>query len=101
MIVLDAGAEDLSDDGEVWEITGPPSALEGLKAALARNKLEPISAEVTYLPQNTVHVEGPQAGQVMRLVEGLDEQDDVQHVYSNFDIEEKEIEAAIAATGGE
>lgn len=100
-LVLDAGAEDLRDDGSQWEIIGPPDSLEALKAALATRGLKPESAEVTMLPQSTVSVEGAAAQQVLRLLEALEEHDDVQHVYANFDIAEKEIEAAVATSGSE
>ncbi len=98
-IVLDAGAEDLRDDGSNWEIIGPPDKLETLKAALEAHGLQPAAAEVARLPQSTVHVEGGNASQLLKLLEALEEHDDVQHVHSNFDIAEKEIEAAIAASG--
>jgi transcriptional/translational regulatory protein YebC/TACO1 len=98
-LVLEAGGEDLRDDGSAWEIIGPPESLEPLKAALAAKKLAPATAEVTMLPQNTVRVEGPNAAQLLRLIEALEEHEDVQHVYANFDIAEKEIEEAMAASG--
>lgn len=97
-IVLDAGADDLRDDGSSWEVIGPPDSLDSLKAALAENKLEAVTAEVTMLPQNTVPVEKAHALHLFRLLEALDEHDDVQRVYANFDLAEKEIEAAIAAS---
>lgn len=97
-LVLDAGGEDLRDDGSSWEIIGPPDSLEGLKAALAARSLTPATAEVTMLPQSTVRLEGAHAQQVVRLLDALEEHDDVQHVYANFDIAEKEIEEAMAAS---
>jgi YebC/PmpR family DNA-binding regulatory protein len=97
-IVLDAGADDLRDDGSSWEIIGPPGSLEPLKAALAESKLEAASAEATMLPQNTVPVEKAHASHLFRLLEALDEHDDVQRVYANFDLAEKEIEEALAAS---
>jgi YebC/PmpR family DNA-binding regulatory protein len=97
-IVLDAGADDLRDDGSNWEVIGPPDSLDGLKTALAESKLEPATAEVTMLPQNTVPVEKAHASHLFRLLEALDEHDDVQHVYANFDLAEKEIEEALAAS---
>jgi len=100
-IVPDAGAEDLRDDGTNWEVIGPPESLEALKSALEAQGLKPESAEVTMLPQNTVQVEGGTAHQVLRLLEALEEHDDVQHVYANFDIAEKEIEEAVAASSSE
>lgn len=100
-IVLEAGAEDLRDDGSNWEIIAPPDGLEAIKAALEARQLKPATAEVTMLPQSTVGVEGGTAQQLLRLLEALEEHDDVQHVYANFDIAEKEIEEAIAASGAE
>lgn len=100
-LVLDAGAEDLRDDGTTWEIVTPPENLEAVKAALGGRQLEPATAEVTMLPQNTVRLEGGFAQQMVRLLDALEEHEDVQHVYANFDIAEKEIEAAIAASGSE
>jgi YebC/PmpR family DNA-binding regulatory protein len=97
-MILDAGAEDLRDDGSSWEIIGPPDSLDSLKQALAQDNLEPTTAEVTMLPQNTVPVEKGNAQQLFRLLEALEEHDDVQHVYANFDVAEKEIEEAIAAS---
>jgi YebC/PmpR family DNA-binding regulatory protein len=97
-LVLEAGADDLRDDGTNWEITGPPETLEGVKQALESRSIKPSSAEVTLIPQNTIHLEGAHAQQVIRLVDALEEHDDVQHVYANFDIAEKEIEAAVASS---
>lgn len=100
-VVLDAGAEDVRDDGSSWEVIAPPDRLEALKAALTARHLEPATAEVTMLPQNTVPVEGAAAQQVVKLLEAMEEHDDVLHVYANFDIAEKEIEAAMAASRSE
>jgi YebC/PmpR family DNA-binding regulatory protein len=97
-LVLEAGADDLRDDGANWEITGPPESLDALKQALESRAVKPASAEVTLIPQNTIHLEGAHAQQVIRLVDALEEHDDVQHVYANFDIAEKEIEAAVASS---
>ena len=98
-IVLEAGAEDLRDDGTNWEVITPPAELEAVKDALAAQSLAPATAEVTMLPQSTVHLEGGGAQQLLRLLEALEEHDDVQHVYANFDIAEKEIEKAVTASG--
>jgi YebC/PmpR family DNA-binding regulatory protein len=92
---LDAGADDLRDDGENWEIICAPSALEAVREAV-KKIAEPASAEVAMLPQNLVKLEGKTAQQMVRLMEALDDHDDVQKVWSNFDIEEKEIEASLA-----
>jgi YebC/PmpR family DNA-binding regulatory protein len=96
-IVLDAGAEDLRDDGSSWEVTTPPEAMEKVREALTAAGIKPESAEVGWLPQNYVKLSGPQAQQMLRMVEALEDHDDVQHVYANFDIDEKEIQAAVAS----
>ncbi len=95
-IVLDAGAEDLRDDGSSWEVITPPEAMEKVREALTAAGITPSSAEVGWLPQNYVKLSGPQAQQMLRMVEALEDHDDVQHVYANFDIDEKEIQAAVA-----
>jgi len=95
-IVLDAGAEDLRDDGSTWEVTTPPEAMEKVREALAAAGIKPDSAEVAWLPQNFVKLTGAQAQQMLRMMEALEDHDDVQHVYANFDIDEKEIQAAVA-----
>jgi YebC/PmpR family DNA-binding regulatory protein len=92
-IVLDAGADDLNDDGSAWEVTTPPEAMEKVREALAKAGINPASAEVAWIPQNYVKLTGAQAQQMLRMVENMEDHDDVQHVYANFDIDEKEIEA--------
>ena len=92
-IVLDAGADDLRDDGETWEIISPPEAHEAVLEALRKAGIATEAAEIAMLPKNLVHLEGKQAGAMLRLSEALEEHDDVQNVYSNFDIDEKELEA--------
>ena len=92
-IVLDAGADDLRDDGSAWEVTSPPEAMEKVREALGKAGITPASAEVAWVPQNYVKLAGAQAAQMLRMVESMEDHDDVQHVYANFDIDEKEIEA--------
>jgi YebC/PmpR family DNA-binding regulatory protein len=94
--VLDAGADDLRDDDENWEVISAPSAFEAVREAVKKLGVEPASAQLAMLPQNYVKLEGKPAQQMVRLMEALDDHDDVQHVWSNFDIEEKEIEASLA-----
>jgi len=93
---LDAGADDMSDDGSAWEIVSAPESFEAVREAVKALGLEPASAEVAMIPQNYVKLQGKEAQQMLRLMEALDEHDDVQHVWANFDIEEKEIEASLA-----
>lgn len=94
-IVLDAGADDLRDDGSAWDVVTPPEAFEKVRDALTAASVTPASAELAMVPQNYVKLTGTPAQQMMRLIESLEEYDDVQHVYSNFDVDEKEI-AAVA-----
>jgi len=96
-IVLDAGAEDLRDDGSAWEVVTPPEAMEKVREALVHDGIKPAHAEVGWIPQNYVKLTGAQAQQMLRLMEALEEHDDVQHVSANFDIDEKEIQAAVAS----
>jgi YebC/PmpR family DNA-binding regulatory protein len=94
--VLEAGGDDLRDDDDNWEIISEPAAFESVRDAVKGLGIEPVSAEIAMLPQNYVKLEGKEASQMVKLMETLDEHDDVQHVWSNFDIEEKEIEASLA-----
>src|SRR6187549_769124 len=93
---LEAGADDMSDDGSVWEIISAPESFDAVRDAVKGLGLEPASAEVAMIPQNYIKLTGKDAQQMLRLMEGLDDHDDVQHVWANFDIEEKEIEASLA-----
>jgi YebC/PmpR family DNA-binding regulatory protein len=93
---LDAGADDMRDDGDSWEVMSAPDAFQKVLDAVKALGIEPGAAEVAMLPQNYVKLEGKPAQQMIKLMEALDDQDDVQHVWSNFNIEEKEIEASLA-----
>jgi len=96
-VVLDAGADDLRDDGSAWEVITPPEAFEAVRDALTKDGVTPDSATVGWVPQNYVKLTGAPAQQMLRLVESLEEHDDVQQVFANFDIDEKEIQAVMAA----
>jgi YebC/PmpR family DNA-binding regulatory protein len=87
-IALEAGADDLADAESTWEITCEPTAFAAVRDAIGAAGVPMLSAELTMLPQNTVPVEGGQAKQVLALLEALEELDDVQNVYANFDIPE-------------
>jgi YebC/PmpR family DNA-binding regulatory protein len=91
-IVLEAGADDMRDDGENWEIVTDPSAYEAVLEALKKANIKPAVSEVGMIPQNYIKLEGQQASTMIRLLEALEDHDDVQHVYSNFDIDEKQLE---------
>jgi len=95
-LALEAGAEDVNDDGSVWEIITPPEAFEAVRDAIKAQSVEIGNAEVAMLPKNTVKLEGREAQQMLKLMEAIEDHDDVQHVWANFDIEEKEIEASLA-----
>lgn len=88
---LDAGAEDVKSDGDVIEVICDASVIEKVKAALADKKIETASAEVTMLPTTTVIVEGNAARNILGLMEVLEEHEDIQNVYANFDISEEEM----------
>ena len=85
-IVLDAGAEDLRLDGDTYVITCPPESFEKVKDALTGKGVQVTYAELALVPENTVGVEGKPAEQVLRLAEALEEYEDTQHVYANFDV---------------
>ena len=93
MATLDAGAEDIEQEDDLFIIKAEVSAFEAVKSALEENGIEYESAELTMEPQNMVAVEGKQAEQVLKMMDALEEQDDVQNIYSNFDIDESVIEA--------
>jgi YebC/PmpR family DNA-binding regulatory protein len=92
-IVLDAGADDLSDEGENWEILCDPKEFENVTNALKAAKLTPEHAEVTMISSTYTKLEGAPANQMMRLLETLEDLDDAQNVYSNFDMENQEVAA--------
>lgn len=94
--VLDNGGDDLRDDGDSWEVITEPSAFEKVRDAVKALGVEPATAQVAMLPQNYVKLEGKEASAMVKLMDALDDHDDVKQVWSNFDIAEKEIEASLA-----
>jgi len=93
---VDAGADDLRDDGEAWEIVSAPEAFQKVLEAVKKLGIEPGAAEIAFLPQNYVKLEGKTAQQMIKLMEALEDHEDSKKVWSNADIEEKEIEASLA-----
>jgi YebC/PmpR family DNA-binding regulatory protein len=91
-IILEAGAEDLRDSGEQWEVVTPPEALVSVRKALETAGITFVSAELTMLPQTGVPVGAERAESVIRLIEALEDLEDVQAVHSNFDIPEEILE---------
>ncbi len=92
-IVLDAGAEDIRNDGVNWEIISPTEAHEAVLTALHKASIEPTEAKIGRIPNMLVKLEGKDAAAMLKLSEALEEHDDVQDVYANFDIDESVMEA--------
>ncbi len=90
-IALEAGAEDLREDGSNYEIFTTPEDFESVVNSLKEHEIELAASNLGYIPQNYVKLEGKQAHQLLRLMEELEDHDDVQNVWANFDIEEEEI----------
>ncbi|RME27176.1 MAG: YebC/PmpR family DNA-binding transcriptional regulator [Deltaproteobacteria bacterium] len=88
-IAIDAGAEDIQEVDDTFEITTGPSELHAVREALEQAGIKVISAKLDKIPQNTVPVSGKEAEAVLKLAEALEEHDDVQNVYANFDIDEQ------------
>jgi YebC/PmpR family DNA-binding regulatory protein len=96
-LVLEAGADDLRGDGAseggTWEVISAPESHDAVLAAIQKAGIPTVSAQIAMIPKNLVKLEGKNAGGMLRLSEALEEHEDVQNVYSNFDVDEKEIEA--------
>ncbi len=89
---IEAGAEDFKNDGDTFVVTSSAEDFSKLKEMLIANGITPTVAEVTMIPKNTIKVDGKDAKQTLRIVEALEEHDDVQHTYSNFDIPDELLE---------
>ncbi len=96
-LALEAGAEDVTDDGDTFTVTCPPDVFEAVKAAIEGAGIAIASAAVAMVPANTLSLTGTQAEQTLKLVEELEDHDDVQEVASNFDIPQEELERLSAA----
>jgi len=96
-IALDGGATDLRLIEKVFEISTAPAEMDAVRGTLEQKKVPVVDAEVTFVPQSTVRVEGKDAHSVMKLIEALEELDDVQAVYANYDIPDEVLEAISAA----
>jgi YebC/PmpR family DNA-binding regulatory protein len=94
--VLDAGADDMVDDGEAWEIISTPEAHPAVLEAVKALSIEPASAAVAMVPSEYIKLEGKQAQQMLKLMDALEDNEDTKNVWSNFDVDEKEIEASLA-----
>jgi YebC/PmpR family DNA-binding regulatory protein len=96
-LALDAGATDMRRVDKAFEITTAPAEMDAVRAALEKAQVPLLQGDVTFVPQSTVRVEGKEAPVVLRLIEALEELDDVQAVYANYDIPDEVIEAISAA----
>ncbi len=85
-LVLDAGAQDMETQEDIYEITTDPKDFEKVKKALEDNGIKPKSAETTMIPKSTIKLTGEDAKQILGLVEALEDSDDTQNVYANFDV---------------
>jgi YebC/PmpR family DNA-binding regulatory protein len=92
-VALTGGAEDISEDGEQWQITTEPTDFMAVREALEEAGIGYVSADLTMVPKTTVQPSEKEARQILRLIDALEENDDVQDVYSNFDISEELLEA--------
>ncbi len=91
-IVLEAGADDMQDDGDSYEILTAPENYEAVNDALKNAGIEMQASEISRIPQNYIKLEGTDAAQMLKLYEAIDDHDDVQKLYANFDIDESEME---------
>ena len=96
-LALDAGADDIQGEGDVWEVYTAPDKHDAVAAALTKAGVTPEESNIGKFAQTTVLLEGPKAQQMLKLMEALEDHDDVQNVWANFDISEKEMEAAAAS----
>jgi len=93
-IVIEHGGEDLNDEGETWEIITDPHAHEAVSNAVKAAGIPTVASEVTMLATTYTRLEGSPANQMIRLLETLEDLDDVQNVYSNFDMDAEQMEHA-------
>jgi YebC/PmpR family DNA-binding regulatory protein len=93
-IALEAGADDIQTSSDLHEIYTAPNAHDAVVQALKKAGVEPDQAEIGKYAENNITLEGPKAQQMLKLMETLEDQDDVQNVWANFDVSEKELEAA-------
>jgi YebC/PmpR family DNA-binding regulatory protein len=92
-IVLDAGADDIRDQGGAWDVLSAPEAHEAILHALEKAGIPTESAEIAMVPKNTIKLEGKTAQAMLKLYDTLEEHDDVQNVYGNYEVDEAEVEA--------
>ena len=91
-IAIEAGAEDMQDEGEVFEIYTSPETYDAVDEAVKKAGIEPQASELSMVPQNYIKLEGDDAKKMLKLYEAIEDNDDVQNLYANFDIDESEME---------
>jgi YebC/PmpR family DNA-binding regulatory protein len=91
-IAIEAGADDVQDEGDVFEIFTAPDSFEAVNDAIKAAGIEPQAAEISMVPQNYIKLEGQDAKTMLKLYDALEDNDDVQKVWANFDIDESEME---------
>ncbi len=95
-VALEAGADDMRREDDAFEVTASPDAFHTVREALERAGLRPGDASLSMEPQNTVHLEGKKAQQCVKLLEVLEEHDDVQHVWANLEVDEADLQAEVS-----
>lgn len=93
---LENGAQDVQGDGEFFSVTSDPSEFETVRAAVESKNWKIDTAEITMIPQNTIKLEGKKAEQMLKMMDALDDNDDTQQVFANFDISEEDMMKASA-----
>jgi transcriptional/translational regulatory protein YebC/TACO1 len=91
-IAIEAGAEDVQDEGDVFEIFTTPDNFDSVNDAIKAAGIAPQAAEISMIPQNYIELKGADASTMMKLYDALEDNDDVQKVYANFDIDESDME---------
>jgi transcriptional/translational regulatory protein YebC/TACO1 len=99
-LALDAGAEDVKVGEKSFEVITSSHDFEAVKKALMDARIDTTLAEITYIPQNTIHLDEKPAEQMLKLMEVMDEHDDVQKVHANFDISDEVMEKVAATAAG-
>jgi transcriptional/translational regulatory protein YebC/TACO1 len=98
MVAIDAGAEDIAREDDSWEIVTEPSDLTAVRKALEDAEVEIVNAEVTQRPKVLVPVDEDTAGKLLRLIDNLEDNDDVDAVHANFDVDADVLERLMAAS---
>jgi transcriptional/translational regulatory protein YebC/TACO1 len=96
-IALEAGADDIQTSGDLFEVYTAPNVHDAVVQAIKKAGIEPEEAEIGKYAENNITLEGQKAQSMLKLIDTLEDQDDVQNVWANFDISEKELEAAAAS----